>query len=228
LKGVSLAEPSDKPDDPLRDLLAQVSSQTNIDFRNYKSFTIMRRISRRMAVTHNGNLRDYADYLRNHPDEIGELVKAFLIKVTGFFRDPEAFDFLGKMIIPELIDRAKPNGSSLRLWSAGCATGEEAYSLALLLADRLGSEFAEWNIKIFATDLAEDARLRVAEFIRKPFSRIYPKISPSLLRTYRSWLPSFESTPAEGDLWTAGHQPWCPVSTHRSRDLPQSSDLPET
>jgi len=157
LKGVSLAEPSDKPDDPLRDLLGQVSSQTNIDFRNYKSFTIMRRIGRRMAVTHNGNLRDYADYLRTHPDEIGELVKAFLIKVTGFFRDPEAFDFLANSIIPGLIDRAKANGSSLRLWSAGCATGEEAYSLALLLADRLGSEFAEWNIKIFATDIAEDA-----------------------------------------------------------------------
>lgn len=157
LNGVSLAPPSDKPDDPLRDLLAQVGAQTNIDFRNYKSSTIMRRIGRRMAVTHNGNLRDYADYLRTHPDEAGELVKAFLIKVTGFFRDPEAFDFLGNTIIPELIARAKANGASLRLWSAGCATGEEAYSLALLLADRLGSEFAERNIKIFATDLAEDA-----------------------------------------------------------------------
>jgi len=157
LKGVDLAPPTEKPDDPLRDLLAQVSTQTNLDFRNYKSSTIMRRIGRRMAVTHNGNLRDYADYLRTHPDEVGELVKAFLIKVTGFFRDPEAFDFLAKAVIPELIDRAKASGGTLRLWSAGCATGEEAYSLALLLADRLGSEFAEWNIKIFATDLAADA-----------------------------------------------------------------------
>jgi two-component system CheB/CheR fusion protein len=157
LRNVDLAPPSDKPDDPFRDLLAQVSAQTNIDFRNYKSSTIMRRIGRRMAVTHNSNLRDYADYLRSHPDEVGELVKAFLIKVTGFFRDPEAFDFLATTIIPELIDRAKANGCTLRLWSAGCATGEEAYSLALLLADQLGSQFAEWNIKIFATDLAADA-----------------------------------------------------------------------
>src|ERR1044071_6135895 len=157
LKGVSLAAPTERPDDPLRDLLGQVSAQTNIDFRNYKSSTILRRIGRRMAVTHNSNIRDYGDYLRTHPEEVNELVKAFLIKVTGFFRDPEAFDFLRGSIIPELIERAKANGRTLRMWSAGCATGEEAYSLALLLADQLGQDFPEWNIKIFATDLAADA-----------------------------------------------------------------------
>ncbi|HZI49154.1 MAG TPA: chemotaxis protein CheB, partial [Pyrinomonadaceae bacterium] len=157
LKAVSLSAPTEKPDDPLRDLLGQVSAQTNIDFRNYKSFTILRRIGRRMAVTHNASIRDYADYLRTHPDEVKELVKVFLIKVTGFFRDPEAFEFLRASIIPELIDRAKAKGRTLRLWSAVCATGEEAYSLALLLADQLGQDFPEWNIKIFATDLAADA-----------------------------------------------------------------------
>ncbi|HZI46984.1 MAG TPA: CheR family methyltransferase, partial [Pyrinomonadaceae bacterium] len=157
LKGVSLAAPTERPDDPLRDLLGQVSAQTNIDFRNYKPSTILRRIGRRMAVTHNSNIRDYGDYLRTHPEEVNELVKAFLIKVTGFFRDPEAFDFLRGTIIPELIERAKANGRTLRMWSAGCATGEEAYSLALLLADQLGQDFPEWNIKIFATDLAADA-----------------------------------------------------------------------
>jgi two-component system CheB/CheR fusion protein len=157
LKGMSLPSPTEKPDDPFHDLLVQVSAQTNIDFRNYKSSTILRRIGRRMAVTHNNNLRDYADYLSTHPDEVSELVKAFLIKVTGFFRDPEAFEFLNTTIIPELIDRAKANGRTLRLWSAGCATGEEAYSLALLIAEQLGPDFPEWNVKIFATDLAADA-----------------------------------------------------------------------
>src|ERR1044072_7981482 len=159
LKGVSLLPPAEKADDPLRDLLIQVSARSNIDFRNYKSSTILRRIGRRMAVTQNGSIRDYEDYLRTHPDEVKELVKAFLIRVTGFFRDPEAFEFLKTTIIPELIDRAKHNGRTLRFWSAGCATGEEAYSLALLVADHLGPGFAEWNIKIFATDLAEDAIL---------------------------------------------------------------------
>ena len=156
LKGINLPA-SEKVEDPLRDLLTQVSAQTNIDFRNYKSSTILRRIGRRMAVTHNSNIRDYADYLRTHPDEIKELVRAFLIKVTGFFRDPEAFEFIKTSIIPELVDRGKENGRTLRIWSAGCATGEEAYSLALLVADHLGPDFPEWNVKIFATDLAADA-----------------------------------------------------------------------
>ena len=148
---------TEKADDPLRDLLTQVSAQTNIDFRNYKTSTILRRIGRRMAVTHNSNIRDYSDYLRTHPEEVKELVKAFLIKVTGFFRDPEAFDFIREHIIPELIDRGKDNGRTLRIWSAGCATGEEPYSLSLLIADHLGQDFPEWNVKIFATDLAADA-----------------------------------------------------------------------
>lgn len=156
LKGVSLP-PAETAEDPLRDLLIQVSAQTNIDFRNYKSSTILRRIGRRMAVTHNGNLREYAEYLQTHPDEVKELVRAFLIKVTGFFRDPDAFEFIKSSIIPVLVDRARENGRILRIWSAGCATGEEAYSLALLVADHLGAEFPEWSIKIFATDLAADA-----------------------------------------------------------------------
>lgn len=156
LKGINLPV-SEKVDDPLRGLLTQVSAQTNIDFRNYKSSTILRRIGRRMAVTHNGNIREYADYLNTHPDEVRELVRAFLIKVTGFFRDPEAFEFLRESIIPEIIDRGRQNGRVLRVWSAGCATGEEAYSLALLFADHLGPELPDWSLKIFATDLAADA-----------------------------------------------------------------------
>ena len=147
----------EKAEDPLRDLLAQVSASTNIDFRNYKSSTILRRIGRRMAVTHVSSLRDYGDFLRTHPEEIAELVKAFLIKITGFFRDPEAFEVLSQTIIPDLIDRGRADGRTIRLWSAGCATGEEPYSLALILADQLGSEFSEWNLKIFATDLAADS-----------------------------------------------------------------------
>ncbi|HET6978406.1 MAG TPA: CheR family methyltransferase [Pyrinomonadaceae bacterium] len=156
LQGTNLPV-TERVDDPLRELLTQVSARTNIDFRNYKSSTILRRIGRRMAVTHNGSIVDYSDYLRTHPDEVKELVKAFLIKVTGFFRDPEAFEFLKDTVIPALIDRAKANGRTLRVWSAGCATGEEAYSLALLIADHLGPDFPEWNVRVFATDLAADA-----------------------------------------------------------------------
>ena len=148
---------TEQVDDPLRDLLARVGNQTNIDFRNYKPSTIVRRLSRRMAVNQVASIRDYDEFLRTHPDEIPELVKTFLIKVTGFFRDPEAFNWVRETIIPELIERGKDNGRTIRMWSAGCSTGEEPYSLGLLLADQLDGEFPEWNIKIFATDLAEDA-----------------------------------------------------------------------
>lgn len=157
LRGVDLPISEKTEDDPLRDLLTHVTAETNIDFRNYKSSTILRRIGRRMAVTHNATIRDYSKYIGIHPDEVKELVRAFLIKVTGFFRDPEAFEFIKSTIIPELVERGRTKDRTLRFWSAGCATGEEAYSLALLLADHLGAEFAQWNIKIFATDLAADA-----------------------------------------------------------------------
>lgn len=149
--------PVEKVEDPVRDLLAHVSRQTNIDFRTYKPSTILRRITRRMAVTHNASLKDYAQYLEMQPGEVQELVRTFLIKVTGFFRDPEAFEYLRQYVLPELIERGRSQGRVLRFWSAGCATGEEPYSLALLLSDLLGPELPEWSIKIFATDLDEDA-----------------------------------------------------------------------
>jgi two-component system CheB/CheR fusion protein len=156
LRGVHLP-PEEKDEDPLRELLDQVSRHTNIDFRNYKPTTILRRIARRMAVTRTGSLREYAHYLDAHPEEVQELIRVFLIKVTGFFRDREAFEFIREKVMPELIAQGREQGNVLRFWSAGCATGEEPYSLALLLADLLGPELHEWSIKIFATDLDEGA-----------------------------------------------------------------------
>ena len=148
---------ADKVEDPLRDLLTYVSQHTNIDFRNYKPSTIVRRISRRIAVVRVHGLRDYAEYLRKNSEETRELVKAFLINVTGFFRDRDAFEFLKDFVVPDLVARGRESGRTLRAWSAGCSTGEEAYSLAILVAEALGSELPEWNIKIFATDLDSEA-----------------------------------------------------------------------
>lgn len=159
---------TDLPDDPLPKILALVTLQANIDFRKYKPSTILRRIARRMAVTHVATIDEYAGYLQTHPEEVGELVTAFLIKVTEFFRDPEAFQYLREQILPELIEQGRARGNVLRLWSAGCATGEEPYSLAILLADLLGSELPQWTIKIFATDLD----LGAIEFARRG---LYPQ-----------------------------------------------------
>src|SRR6266508_2619157 len=157
VKGVLLREPKEKTEDALRNLLSLVKRQANLDFQPYKPSTILRRIARRMAVTHNQTLQDYEAYLEAHPEEIGDLLMAFLIKVTEFFRDAGAFTYLRDQILPHLIERGRENGHVLRFWSAGCATGEEPYSLALLLAELLGKELPEWSIKIFATDIDEGA-----------------------------------------------------------------------
>ncbi len=157
VKGVKLSEEVEESQVALREILKAVSLHTHIDFTPYKHSTIYRRISRRMTVIHCRALEEYAEYLNIHPEEIAELVMALLIKVTEFFRDPEAFAYLKKDVLPALIEEGRRRGRVLRLWSAGCATGEEPYSLAFLLADLLGNELPEWSIKIFATDLDEEA-----------------------------------------------------------------------
>ncbi|MEO8287824.1 MAG: CheR family methyltransferase [Chloroflexota bacterium] len=157
ISDVELPSAEGDQNNALQAILAIVTRTANIDFRQYKSTTILRRIGRRMVTTHCKTMRDYSDYLIYNPEEVHELVKAFLIKVTEFFRDPEAFQYLENSIVPQLIEAGRTNDNTIRLWSVGCATGEEPYSLALMLADVLGAELNEWKIKIFATDLDEGA-----------------------------------------------------------------------
>ena len=134
-----------------------VSSQSSVDFHSYKSTTVLRRIARRMPATASATIEDYARHLEDHPEEVGRLAADLLINVTEFFRDRDAFLFLRNTILPELIERGRRNGRVVRLWSAGCSTGEEAYSLVLSLADLLGEELADWSLKVFATDVDEHA-----------------------------------------------------------------------
>jgi len=162
LIGVATVQSSEEhTEDNLQNILELIHHRANVDFRQYKTSTILRRIGRRIAVTHTHTIQEYADYLRGSPEEVGELVKAFLINVTQFFRDPEAFAYIQDEILPKLIAKARTHDKVLRLWTAGCATGEEPYSLAMLLSDMLGSEMPGWSIKIFATDL-DDAAITFA------------------------------------------------------------------
>jgi two-component system CheB/CheR fusion protein len=149
----------------LEAFLDRVREQTGIDFRSYKTPTILRRLQRRIIAAGASNLAGYAIYLENHPDEYQQLVSSLLIKVTGFMRDKELFDVLRETVIPDLIqasrDRLDPSPRNsqahLRIWSAGCATGEEAYSLAILVLEALGEELPNFTVKIFATDLDSEA-----------------------------------------------------------------------
>ena len=140
-------------------LLEQVREHNGVDFRQYKLATILRRLQRRMAATGAGQLSDYLRYLTAHPEEYARLVASFLINVTEFFRNPALFTVLSERVLPELIAHAREEGSELRIWSAGCATGEEAYSLAILVAEALSEDdgLAQLPVQIFATDLDEEA-----------------------------------------------------------------------
>jgi two-component system, chemotaxis family, CheB/CheR fusion protein len=147
------------PDDDrrLRTLLERVRTRSGIDFSAYREPTIRRRLQRRMLDTGSATLDDYTVYLRRHPQEYDRLANSFLIKVTDFFRDADLFDYLGQALLPRVIEEARRSQrTELRIWSAGCATGEEAYSMAILLSELL-SDAEDLAVRVFATDVDADA-----------------------------------------------------------------------
>ena len=141
----------------LERFLEELRQRHGVDFNSYKTPTIMRRLKRRMAATGSESIEEYTQYLNDRPEEYRQLVNAFLIKVTEFFRNPDLFAYLKEEILPELIEKARGNGNQLRIWSAGCATGEEAYTLAILVSEVLADEADYLNVRIFATDMDENA-----------------------------------------------------------------------
>lgn len=135
-------------------ILAQVRARTGRDFSRYKRSTIMRRIQRRMQLRHVVEFGRYLELLREEVDEVRNLATDFLITVTHFFRDPEVFERLESEVIPELF-RGKDGEESVRVWTAGCSTGEEAYSLAILLLEAAERHNGAKMIQVFASDLHE-------------------------------------------------------------------------
>ena len=140
----------------LREIFAILRVRTGHDFTNYKHPTILRRIERRINVRELQTLAEYAAYLRDNANETVALLKDLLISVTNFFRDREAFRFLETEVVPRIL-QDKSAKDEIRLWVAGCATGEEAYSLAMLFAEQFEGNPNAPAILIFATDIDEDA-----------------------------------------------------------------------
>jgi two-component system, chemotaxis family, CheB/CheR fusion protein len=137
-------------------ILSFLRARTGHDFASYKMATIRRRIGRRMQVTQQASLEAYADYLVENPEEAKELFGDLLISVTSFFRDPAAFEAVAQNVIPDLFDMQE-TGSPIRIWIAGCATGEEAYSIAMLMLEEAERQQVAPNVQIFASDLDEAA-----------------------------------------------------------------------
>lgn len=139
----------------LKTLLARVRMRTKVDFSQYKEPTLWRRIERRMAANHVNTLADYLALTDDKPMELDKLCKDILISVTSFFRDTEAFAGLEK-VVTQILGGKQP-GEDIRIWVAGCATGEEAYSLAILFSEHLGAAFDQYRLQIFATDIDLEA-----------------------------------------------------------------------
>lgn len=150
----------------LDQLLALLRNKTRVDFNLYKPGTIRRRITRRMFLRKIDNLPAYFQYVRKHPEEIDALFRDVLINVTGFFRDPEAFDALRKQAFPLIMNGKGPN-SPIRIWVPGCSTGEEAYSLAIAFLEFLGDKPSSRQVQVFATDVSD-------AMIQKARTGIYP------------------------------------------------------
>ncbi|WP_243312343.1 chemotaxis protein CheB [Fundidesulfovibrio agrisoli] len=152
---VALAEPQ-AGDNALKKICILLRAQTGHDFSQYKPSTIRRRIERRMAVHQTETMGEYVKYLQQTPLEVEALFRDLLIGVTSFFRDPAAFAALEELVIPKLF-ADKPVGSTIRVWATGCSTGEEAYSIAILLKEHLENLKQLYQVQLFATDIDSQA-----------------------------------------------------------------------
>jgi two-component system CheB/CheR fusion protein len=174
----------------LRKTFALLNAQTGHDFSQYKPSTIQRRMERRMAAHHLHSMADYVQLLERTPTEVQALFQDFLIGVTQFFRDPDAFELLQTQVLPALF-KGKPEGATVRVWCAGCSTGEEAYSLAMVLVEHMAALKQNYVLQVFATDI--DSRA-----IATARAGIYPlgiaaHISPQRLERFFALEPGGQS-----------------------------------
>ena len=148
--------PAPKAEDAMRKVFILLRAQTGHDFSQYKQNTISRRVERRMAVHQIERLDEYVRHLQQTPAEVEALFRDLLIGVTNFFRDPEAFAALKEQVIPRLF-AGKDAGAVIRVWVPGCSTGEEAYSIAILLQEHMDLLKQSFKVQVFATDIDRQA-----------------------------------------------------------------------
>jgi two-component system, chemotaxis family, CheB/CheR fusion protein len=162
-------------------VLEYLKESRGLDFTGYKRASLARRVRRRMTQVGIDDYAEYLDHLRVNADEINALSSVNLFNVTGFFRDPEAWEALRSDLIPALLARRSPD-EQVRIWSAGCASGEEAYTLAMVFAEVIGPDRFRQRVKIYATDVDEDALVRARH-------AVYPEnavkaVPPEMVSTY--------------------------------------------
>ena len=160
---------AEKRDPQFEELLSFIRDERGFDFTGYKRPSLMRRISKRMQDANVSTYSEYRVYLQDRPDEFVQLFNTILINVTSFFRDEVAWGYLQEEVVPRIVEQYDGTDSQIRLWSTGCASGEEAFSLAMVFAEVFGEEALKARVKIYATDIDDDAltKGRHAEYDEK-------------------------------------------------------------
>jgi two-component system CheB/CheR fusion protein len=162
-------------------LLDYLRQSHGFDFTTYKRPSLMRRVQNRMQALSIENYSAYLDYIKENPEEFTPLFNTIEINFTGFFRDPEAWNYIAKVIIPGII-AGKSESEPIRIWSAGCASGEETYTLAILLAEVLGIKQYKAQVRIYATDIDTEAlnQARLGSYLNSQVVGV----PPTLLERY--------------------------------------------
>ncbi len=163
------------------DILEHLRQMRGFDFTAYKRASLMRRVVKRMHTVQVENFEAYLDYLQVHQEEFEALFNTILINVTSFFRDPDVWDYLDAEVLPSLL-ADRPASSPIRVWSAGCASGQEAYSVAMLLAQHIGLDQLAEHVKIYATDVDNEALSQARHATYD--ARQVADVPPALLEKY--------------------------------------------
>jgi len=172
---------AERPVDALPRIYALLRARTGHDFSEYKNQTFHRRVQRRMQVIQTTKLEDYVERLRTDPEEVSALFRDLLIGVTSFFRDPVAFGALETLVVPTLF-KDKDADDEIRVWVTGCSTGEEAYSIAILLREHMDRLQVAPRVKIFATDI-DEAAMKIARSARYPANSV-KEVAPERLKRF--------------------------------------------
>jgi two-component system CheB/CheR fusion protein len=168
-------------EEPVAKILVLLRDRVGHDFSSYKQSTIIRRIERRMSIQQIPQSDKYLRFVRANPEELDALFRDFLIGVTSFFRDPEAFEYIKGQVVPKLLDHLKPQ-QSLRVWVPGCSTGEEVYSLVIILKECLAEAGKDLVLQVFGTDIDEVAVDKAREGLFP--ASIAAEVSPQRLQRF--------------------------------------------
>ena len=167
----------------LDSLLGKMYQDSGYDFREYKRGTVARRLERRLRATGAKTYLDYMQFLDTHPEEYQRLADDLVIRVSGFFRSTYAFQQVARLVLPELVSGKRGRGErGLRVWSSGCAQGEEPYSIAILLAEFLENRRRDFDISIYATDISWQALHEAQAGIYSPEG--VAGLAPTVLENY--------------------------------------------